>query len=67
LSKSGKGDTRRLVGVAEAAEYADVSEKTIRVWIRNGRLPGYRMGNRLIKVDLDDIDKFAQPVLTVQL
>ncbi|WP_425394556.1 helix-turn-helix domain-containing protein [Aldersonia kunmingensis] len=45
-----------------AADYADVSTKTIRRYIASGRLTGYRVGPRLIKIDLNDLDRIMQPV-----
>jgi excisionase family DNA binding protein len=57
-----KTGARRLVGVVAAAEYADVSPRTVRYWIAQGRLPGYRMGAKLVKVDLNDIDALAQQI-----
>jgi excisionase family DNA binding protein len=56
--------TRRFVNVSEAADYADVSTRTIRRYISDGRLTGYRVGPRLIKVDLDDLDKLLRVIPT---
>nr|WP_068274778.1 helix-turn-helix domain-containing protein [Aldersonia kunmingensis] len=53
---------RRLASVTIAADYADVSTKTIRRYIASGRLTGYRVGPRLIKIDLNDLDRIMQPV-----
>ena len=50
---------RRLVSIDHAAEYAGVSQRTIRRRISEGHLVGYRMtggGSRLIRVDLSDVD-----------
>ena len=47
---------RGYCGVAEAARYLDVSEKTIRKAIANGTLPAYRWGSRVLKVKLSDLD-----------
>ena len=33
--------------VAEAARIRGVTERTIRRWLRSGRLPGYRVGRRI--------------------
>jgi excisionase family DNA binding protein len=35
--------TRRQTGIAEAAEYLNVSDKTVRRLIADGELTGYRM------------------------
>jgi excisionase family DNA binding protein len=61
MAKSAKTATRRLASINQAAEYAAVSTKTIRRRIADGTLTGYRMGSRIIRIDLDEIDE----VLTV--
>lgn len=53
---------RRLASIPVAAETADVCDRTIRRWIAQGRLVGYRVGPRLIKVDLDELEASFQPV-----
>ncbi|WP_267616907.1 helix-turn-helix domain-containing protein [Gordonia bronchialis] len=53
---------RRLESLTAAAEYADVSTRTLRRYIAAGRLTAYRVGPRLIKVDLNDLDEMLQPV-----
>jgi excisionase family DNA binding protein len=53
---------QRLTSVENAAHYADVGTRTIRRWIANGRLRAYRVGPRLVKIDLDDVDKLAVPI-----
>ena len=55
---------RRLVSPSEAAEYAGCHPKTIRRRIADGSLRGYRMGPRLIRVDLDEVDHLLSPIPT---
>ncbi|WNV89019.1 helix-turn-helix domain-containing protein [Umezawaea sp. Da 62-37] len=55
---------RRLSSIAVAAEYADVSTRSIRRWISAGLLTGYRVGPRLVKIDLNDLDRIARPIPT---
>jgi excisionase family DNA binding protein len=52
---------RRYCSINAAADYLGVSERTIRTMITGGRLIGYRMGNRFIRLDLDEIDTAMQP------
>lgn len=52
---------RRYVKLAEAAEYLQVTDRTIRQMIADGRLTGYRSGNRLVRVDLNEIDAAMKP------
>ena len=55
---------RRLESIPNAAEYVGVSSKTIRRWISAGALTGYRMGPRLIRVDLVEVDAMLRPIPT---
>jgi hypothetical protein len=49
--------TRREASVNDAAKYADEHPATIRRWIATGLLPNsHRLGVKLIRVSLDDID-----------
>ncbi|TPG37099.1 helix-turn-helix domain-containing protein [Mycolicibacterium hodleri] len=52
----------RLSSIAVAAEYCDVHTVTIRRWIASGRLNAYRVGPRLLKVDLDELDEMLRPI-----
>ncbi|MDT5187595.1 MAG: hypothetical protein QOI29_5753 [Mycobacterium sp.] len=49
---------RRYITIAEAAEYLQISDRTVRRLIADGELTGYRMGRsrRVIRVDLNEID-----------
>lgn len=51
--------TRRYITIAEAAEYLQISDRTVRRLITDGELTGYRVGRsgRLIRVDLNEIDE----------
>lgn len=53
---------RRWGGLTLAADYIGVSEKTIRRMIALGEITGYRMGKRLIRVDLDELDALMKPM-----
>ncbi len=54
----------RYASIQAAAEYADVSIKTVRRWISHGVLTGYRIGPRLIRVDLNELDSELRPIPT---
>jgi excisionase family DNA binding protein len=48
----------------EAARLYKVSEVTIRRRIYDGTLPASRIGDRLIRIDVDDLEKaFSTPVV----
>lgn len=51
----------QLIGLQEAAEYCDVSYRTVRRWIADGRLNAVRVGPRLLKVDAAELAAFLQP------
>ena len=51
-----------LVGLAEAADYLGVSPKTIRRRIADGSLTAYRMGPRLIRLKIADLDRLMAPL-----
>jgi excisionase family DNA binding protein len=53
---------KRLKSIAAAAEYADLSQRTIRRYVAAGTITGYRVGPRLIKIDLNELDRLARPV-----
>lgn len=53
-----------LVPLADAAASCGVYPITIRRWISAGRLPAYRVGPRLLRVDADDVARLARPVPT---
>lgn len=56
--------SRRLVGINQASEYADVNPKTIRRWVSAGHVPAYRVGPRLLKIDLNELDAMLRPIPT---
>ena len=52
---------RRYAKIKDGADYIGVTERTIRQMIADGRITGYRSGNRLIRVDLNDLDDAMKP------
>jgi excisionase family DNA binding protein len=64
VSKSASTLQRRLVSINQAADYADVSTKTIRRRIADGTIPAERLGPRLIRVRLDAVDAAFHPIPT---
>lgn len=48
--------------VAEVATSCRVSEAAVRKWIRVGRLPAYRVGGRLLRIDARDVAALTRPV-----
>jgi excisionase family DNA binding protein len=50
-----------LIGLQEAADYCDVSYRTARRWVSSGRLKAVRVGPRLLKVSLEELDRVIVP------
>lgn len=59
---SRRKNPRRLASITVSADYANVCRRTIYNWVQAGRLTGYRVGPKLIQVDLDELDKLIRPV-----
>jgi excisionase family DNA binding protein len=55
-------ERQRKISIAEAAEYFGCSPRTIRRAITAGRLRAYRVGPRMIRVDVRDLDRMARPI-----
>lgn len=54
----------RKISMQEAAELYGVSLVTIRRRIYDGTLPASRIGDRLIRIDVDDLERaFSSPVV----
>lgn len=54
---------RRYASLSQGADHLQVSERTLRRMIASGEVSGYRLGKRLIRVDLNEIDAFMTPVV----
>jgi len=45
--------------VAEACEFLQVSERTMRAWIAAGKVPARRIGPRSIRITRTDLERIA--------
>jgi excisionase family DNA binding protein len=61
-SSTAAKQARAYVGIPEAATYLDIDHKTVRRLISSGKLPAYRLGNRVIKVKIADLDSVLTPI-----
>lgn len=52
----------RPAPIKTTSEQYGVSEKTLRRYIAEGKITGYRLGPRLIRVDLDEIEQLLKPI-----
>lgn len=55
MTTTRKAPAPRLGSISDAAAIGGVHRTTIRRYISQGLLTGYRMGPRLIRVDLDEV------------
>ncbi len=55
---------RRLVTIQAAADHLDISTKTVRRYIAAGLLTAYRVGPRLLKIDVAEVDGLLHPIPT---
>lgn len=53
---------QRLSSIPDAADTYGVHHTTIRRWISQGRITGFRFGPRMIRVDLNEIDAMLRPL-----
>ena len=51
-----------LFTVQEVADMYAVSEKTVRNWIKEGKLEARRIGGRLIRIERRSLDALNEPV-----
>lgn len=58
-------DARRFIRQESAAERWDVSVDTIRRLVAAGTVTGYRLNNRIIRVDVAEVDAAFRPIPTV--
>lgn len=54
--------TRRFISRQRAAAYLGCDERTISRFIQEGVIPGYRIGDRMVRVDFNDIVSLVKPL-----
>lgn len=53
--------TRRFVDVEQAAAHLGLCQKTIRTLVARGDLPAYRIGRKILRLDLADVEALLVP------
>lgn len=53
---------RQFISVHDAAARLGVEVRTVRRYIHGGKLPAFRVGDKLLRVDAADVDALARPV-----
>ena len=52
---------RRWASIKQTAQHLGVTDRTVRAMIADGRITGYRSGNRLVRLDLNEVDAAMRP------
>ncbi|MGH7297959.1 MAG: helix-turn-helix transcriptional regulator [Polyangiaceae bacterium] len=47
------------VTIAEVAKRFRVSKRTVERWVKTGRLPAIQLGERLVRIRQEDVDRLA--------
>lgn len=53
---------RKLMTIEDAADYLAMGTSTLRRWIADGKLTGYRVGDRAVRVDRAQVEALAVPI-----
>lgn len=53
--------TKQYVDLQEASQLGYGSYQTLRLWINEGRLPAYTLGNRRVKIRVSDLEAMLVP------
>lgn len=51
----------RYLTISEAADYLKVAPLTVKKMLRDGRLHGFKLGPRVVRIRLRDIESALQP------
>ena len=57
--------SQRFVALARAADYLDVAPYTVRQYISDGKLTGYRLAGGHVRVDMNEVEALLKPIPTV--
>lgn len=57
---------RKLITPAQAAEALSVELSTIRRWIRDGKLPAFRVAGHAVRIDVKAVDALLTPIGTAK-
>lgn len=60
-----KATARHLISMKEAAQIVGCTTQTIRNWVSEGRLSAFRIGERLVRVDQDELDALIRKIPAV--
>ena len=58
---------RRYVSIQDAAAYLGLTDAGVRKFISEGRLTGYRLGKRAIRVEMNEVEELLSPIPTAKV
>ena len=58
MMKSALIESRKLIGIQEAADYLGISKNTLYGWVNMKKIPYYKI-SRLLKFTLDDLNEWV--------
>jgi len=50
----------KLVTIKEATEILKITRQTIYTWRKQGKIKGYKLGERLIRLDLEELENLLE-------
>ena len=59
-------ELHKVVSPRGAAELLGLQPVTILRWIKNGKLPGYRLANGYLRVRITDLQQFLTPAKPIK-
>jgi excisionase family DNA binding protein len=63
-SRRGAGSGERLLSAREVGERLGIKPRTVSLWVRQGRLPAYRVG-RYLRFDWDEVTRALEATCRV--
>lgn len=64
LTRPGAERTTEFVSVQQAADFLNLTERSIRRYIADGTLPAYRIGTKQIRLRAADVMALLVPIAT---
>lgn len=62
LARLDRRAPENLMTVAQAADYLNISQSSIRRWIRTGDLRAVRLGAHAVRIRFEDVKRFGTPI-----
>jgi excisionase family DNA binding protein len=57
----------QLITFDDAEKLLVLDKRTLRRYVAEGRLTGYRIGPRALRLDADEVEALAKPIPTAQV